>query len=418
MLFAMINEPVSNQNYPQKQISVYGWIMIFSVVTLAVIGLVMIFSVTGGQILSRYYHRNNLIPPQQPDILRFFMHHGVFLILGLVVAVTAAFLRPEFYRKTMKLGLFAAFGLLAAVLFLGENVNGARRWFRFGGFSLQPMEVAKVALILYLAVILEKRTEIMNDIYRGFVQPMIVVGAMVLLLLFQPDLGSAILFVTVALALLYIAGSRLIYFFMALLVVLPFTWYYVAAGWRLSKRIIPFLHPEYFQQGAAYQIIRSLDAFGSGGFSGWGLGNGPYKMEFLPEAHTDYIAAMIGQELGFVGIAFLILLYGLFLFAGIKIALRQRQTAFRMFLAMGMTLMIVFQAFINLSVVMNLIPSKGITLPFVSYGGSSMILSFAAAGLLLCIDRHTGIYAPVVEISKVRAKTPVGGNRRIGLSES
>ncbi|MBN2724935.1 MAG: cell division protein FtsW [Deltaproteobacteria bacterium] len=393
-----------NQTVIKKKFSLDGWMLIFAALSLSLIGLIMVFSVTGGQILSKYFHSNRVVSGSLPETTRFFFHQGVFLLVGISVTLIAMSLPPEFYRKSMKLGLFGAVLLLVAVSVFGENVNGARRWFRMGSISLQPMEIAKVALIIYLGVILEKRMAIMTDLWKGFAQPLFVVGIMVFFLLLQPDLGSAILFVSVAAALLYIAGSRLVYFLLAGVVLLPFSWYYVAAGWRLHKRIIPFLHPEYFKQGAAYQIIRSLDAFGSGETMGWGLGNGPYKMDFLPEAHTDYIAAMIGQELGFLGISFLISMYVLILIAGIRIALRQRGKTFRMFVAAGITLMIVFQAIINLSVVMNLIPSKGITLPFVSYGGSSLLLSFASLGLLLSIDRYNGIFQPEKSASKKRKK--------------
>ncbi len=373
---------------PTPRLSREGWLLLFAAMSLALYGLVMVFSVTAGQILARHYHTHRGLPSALPGTNRFLFIQGSFILAGFVAMAVAAWFRPATYKKLMVPGLLLALALLAGVLVFGQSVNGARRWYRFSFISLQPMEAAKIALIIYLAVILEKRSRIMKDIWKGFAQPMLVVGLMVFLLLKQNDFGSAVLFLTVATALLFMAGSRLYYFLLAAAAIIPLLWLYVAGGWRLSKRIIPFLYPEHFTQDAAYQIIRSLDAFGSGALSGFGLGNGPYKMEFLPEAHTDYIAAMIGQEFGFLGTVLLLLLYSLFFYAGIRIALRHRRNLFRFYVSVGISLTIILQAVINLSVVMNLIPSKGITLPFVSYGGSSILLSFLALGVLLSMDRH------------------------------
>jgi cell division protein FtsW len=385
----------------RNDLSIYGWILIFVTLALVSISLLMVYSVTSGQILSKFFHSRKALHGGLPNTSLFLIKQLIYIVLGIGVAFVTAFFTPEFYKSGVKVWLIIAVLLLIGVLLFGVNINGARRWFRLPGFSLQPMEVSKIAMILYLAVILEKRIHVLKEPWKGFGQPLMVTGFMIFLILLQPDLGSAILFIMVAITLLFLAGSKIYYFIMVALAGIPFLWYYVAAGWRLNKRIIPFLHPEQFKQGAAYQITRSLDAFGSGGVNGWGLGNGPYKMEFLPEAHTDYIAAMIGQELGFIGICFIIFLYAMFLFAGIKIALKNKQNLFRFLLSIGLTFMMVFQAIINLSVVMNLIPSKGITLPFISFGGSSMIISFVTLGILLSIDRY-----PVKEEVKIKKNKP------------
>ncbi|MGM0596176.1 MAG: FtsW/RodA/SpoVE family cell cycle protein [Myxococcota bacterium] len=368
-------------------ISKEGWLLIISAFILAALGLVMIFSVTSGQLLSKNFHSLKGFSKGVPSTTVFLYRHGIYLVIAFAGLLIASRLSPGFYKKYMKLGMFVSFALLVLVIFFGQQVNGARRWFRISYFSLQPMEIAKLALILYLAVILQKRFVILKDPWRGFGQPMVVTGFIILLLLIQNDFGSAMLFLTVAATLLFIAGSRLYYFVFAATAALPFLWYYVAAGWRLNKRIIPFLYPQYFKQEAAYQIIRSLDAYGSGGLTGFGLGNGPYKMDFLPEAHTDYIASMIGQEFGFFGSILIIILYGIIMYSGVKIAWRHHHDIFKFIVTLGVTLMLVFQAIINLSVVMNLIPSKGITLPFVSWGGNSLIMSFVSIGIIISIDR-------------------------------
>jgi cell division protein FtsW len=366
----------------------HGWMLILAALSLAALGLVMIFSVTGGLLLSKHYASMSRAATSTVNTRVFLVSQAVYIALGIAVATVAMLIPVWLTRKFVKPAILIAFLLLAGVLFFGANVNGAHRWYQFLGFSFQPMELAKIALILYLAYIIEKRLDLLSDPWKGFGQPLLITGLMIVLLLLQPDFGSAVLFLVVATLMLFVAGSKLYYFVLAAAVAMPLLWYYMVAGWRLSKRIIPFLHPEYFSQGASYQIIRSLDAFGSGGTWGYGLGEGPYKMDFLPEAHTDYIAAMIGQELGFAGVAFLILLYGMFLYAGVRIAWSHRESMFRFLMGLGLTLMLVLQALINLSVVMNLIPSKGITLPFVSFGGTSMLVSFLSLGMLLSLDRE------------------------------
>lgn len=368
-------------------------------------GLVMIFSVTGGLLLSKHYANFSRAAQSPANTHVFLVSQSIYIAAGILFASIAAFVPTWLVRKFVKIAIVLAFFMLATVLFFGVNVNGAHRWFQFAGFSFQPMEFSKIALILYLAYIIDKRYKLLEDPWKGFVQPLVVTTLMILLLLMQPDFGSAVLFLVVATMMLFAAGSRLVYFLLAGAVAMPFLWYYMVAGWRLSKRIIPFLHPEYFSQGASYQIIRSLDAFGSGGVWGYGLGEGPYKMDFLPEAHTDYIAAMIGQELGFAGIAFLIFLYCIFLYAGLRVALAHRRNLFRFLLGLGLTLMLVLQAIINLSVVMNLIPSKGITLPFVSFGGSSMLISYISLGMLINLDRET-IPASVVTTEELPESAP------------
>lgn len=366
----------------------HGWMLILAALALAALGLVMIFSVTGGLLLSKHYASMSRAATSTVNTRVFLVGQSIYIALGIAVAILAALVPVWLTRKLVKPAILLAFLLLVGVLILGVNVNGAHRWYQFMGVSFQPMELAKIALILYLAYIIEKRVDLLADPWKGFGQPLLITGLMIVLLLLQPDFGSAVLFLVVATLMLFVAGSKLYYFVLAAAVAMPLLWYYMVAGWRLSKRIIPFLHPEYFSQGASYQIIRSLDAFGSGGTWGYGLGEGPYKMDFLPEAHTDYIAAMIGQELGFVGVALLILLYGLFLYAGVRIAWSHRESMFRFLMGLGLTLMLVLQALINLSVVMNLIPSKGITLPFVSFGGTSMLVSFLSLGMLLSLDRE------------------------------
>jgi cell division protein FtsW len=406
---------IMNDISPHKQtpsLSIEGWILLFASLSLAIYGLVMVFSVTGGQILTRHFHSNHGAVSSLPNTNRFLYLQGGYILLGIIAMSIGAWFSPKFYKRFMVPALIFSILLLVGVLFFGQSINGARRWYRISFFSLQPMELAKITLIIYLAVILEKRFRSMNDIWKGFGQPLLVVGLIVFLLLKQNDFGSAFLFLVVGSALLFIAGSKISWFIMAGTIIMPVLWLYVAGGWRLGKRIIPFLYPQHFKQDAAYQIIRSLDAFGSGGASGFGLGNGPYKMEFLPEAHTDYIAAMIGQELGFLGTFILITLYGLFLYAGIKIAWKNRTNLFRMYVTIGITLMIVLQAIFNLSVVMNLIPSKGITLPFVSYGGSSILLSFMALGILLSMDRHP--QEELLPQQSINPKTKIIGKK--GLS--
>jgi cell division protein FtsW len=276
--------------------------------------------------------------------------------------------------------------LLISVFFL-DRTHNTHRWIHAGGFSLQPSELAKPALILFLAYFLEGRTRTMDD-WRSTLAPAAAPVLMLLgLIVLQPDLGTAIACAGIAACILYVAGMRLRYFayaFGASLVPLYFLIFHVS--WR-RDRILAFLNPYADRQKTGFHIIQSLIAVGTGGITGTGLMEGKQKLFYLPEPHTDFIFAVTAEELGLVGAIFVVTLFAIFLWRGMRASWRT-ENVFGRYLAVGITSMVVLQAFINISVVLGMMPTKGIPLPLVSYGGSSLFVTLACVGVLLNITKQ------------------------------
>ena len=284
-------------------------------------------------------------------------------------------------------GIFLAFVLLVIVLMTDAHQH-TNRWLRWGPFSVQPSEFAKLMLVLFLAYFLEKRRQRVNDFFRTLLPALVMIGLVVGLILREPDLGTPIVIVLIASMMFFLAGLRLRYFFYLLLGSLPALYLLIfRVGYRRS-RILSFLDPYADPQGSGFQIIQSFIAIGTGGLTGLGLMNGKQKLFFLPTPHTDFIFSVIAEELGLAGVALLIGLFGLYFWRGWRASLLAPDD-FGRYLAAGLTIMIVGQALVNISVVLGLIPPKGIPLPFISYGGSSLVCSMAAAGILLNITQHT-----------------------------
>ncbi len=277
--------------------------------------------------------------------------------------------------------------MLISVFFL-DRAHNTHRWIHFGGFSFQPSEVAKVALILFLAFFLESRINAMND-WRNTLLPAVLPTVMFLgLIVFQPDLGTAIACAAITACMLFVAGLDvrwLGYAFAASLLPLYFLIFHVAYR---RDRILAFLNPYSDPQGKGFHIIQSLIAVSTGGITGLGFMEGKQKLFYLPEPHTDFIFAVTAEELGLLGSLVVLLLFGIFLWRGVRTALRT-QDMFGRLLAVGITSMVVVQAFINMSVVLGIMPTKGIPLPFVSYGGSSLFVTLACVGVLLNITKQT-----------------------------
>ncbi|MGH9916336.1 MAG: putative lipid II flippase FtsW, partial [Pyrinomonadaceae bacterium] len=292
--------------------------------------------------------------------------------------------------------------LLLLVVLEFPRINGAHRWIRFRGFSMQPSELAKTALILFLAHFLSRRLELYGvrpvkdavyelPFFRGFVPCLFVTGLLAGLIVIEPDLGTALMLCAACLILTLISGVRLRYLLMAsapaLLGVLSLL---VFVPWRM-KRLVMFLDPWADPQGSGYQVVQSLIAVGTGGTGGAGFAGGKQKFFFLPFAHSDFIFSVIGEELGLIGAAVVILLFGLLLWRGLRISLRAPD-AFGMLLGIGIVTMIVTQALLNISVVLSLVPTKGIPLPFISYGGSSIVPMLFSIGVLLNISRYSNLH--------------------------
>jgi cell division protein FtsW len=359
-----------------KRVSVDRWL--FTVTMLLVfVGLVMVFSASAVMARERF-----------GSPYAFLLKQLVWAAAGLVAMVVA--MQVDYRKYKHPALVFSFLGittlLLISVFFLDRSHN-THRWFRVGGFSFQPSELAKPVLILFLAYFLEARTKVMDD-WRNTLAPaaapvLVLLGLIVL----QPDLGTAIACAGIAACILYVAGMRLRYFayaFGASLVPLYFLIFHVS--WR-RDRILAFLNPYADRQKTGFHIIQSLIAVGTGGITGTGLMEGKQKLFYLPEPHTDFIFAVTAEELGLLGAMFVVTLFAIFLWRGMRVSWRT-EDIFGRYLAVGITSMVVLQAFINISVVLGMMPTKGIPLPLVSYGGSSLFVTLACVGVLLNITKQ------------------------------
>lgn len=305
-------------------------------------------------------------------------------LIGMAVAMKLG------YRRMARLAypmLVIAVLLLIAVLIpgIGTKVGGAKRWIRFPGVSIQPAEIAKVAWVVYLSYSLAKKREKVQHFSIGFLPHLGIAAVLVTLCMLEPDFGSSVALLFLMFVMLFAAGARLSWLVGSVLLAIPFAWTAIATSEYRMKRITAFLDPWSNRQGSGYQVAESLMSIGSGGTTGLGLGDGRQKLFFLPEAHTDFIFSIIGEELGLFGVAALLSLYALIIWRGIRASLNATEP-FGTYLGLGLTSLIGFQAVVNMSVAMGLVPTKGLTLPFISYGGSSLIVLMGAAGLLLSIS--------------------------------
>jgi cell division protein FtsW len=275
---------------------------------------------------------------------------------------------------------------LVAVLF-GPPVNNARRWFAIGGLGIQPSEMAKLSAIVFIAALLERRMQRINEIGYALAPICLVVAMLVGLILLQPDFGTAMSLALIAAVMVFAAGLSYAYVFGAILAVLPLVAVLVMGSAYRRRRLFAFLNPWDDPLGDGFQIIQSLIAVGTGGLTGRGLMNGVQKLFYLPEAHSDFIYAVISEELGLVGATAVLICFCVLTWRGLRIALRAPD-AFGAYLALGLTTMVAVQAFVNMSVVLGLLPTKGIPLPFVSTGGSSLLMNLIGMGVLLNVSQH------------------------------
>jgi cell division protein FtsW len=346
------------------------------VIALVVLGLVMVYSssaITAQEKLGDSFHY----------LKRQVMAAGV----GLVVMVLAMRIG---YRKFALLAyplLFASVGALVLVLMpgIGSTIGGARRWIRGPGFSLQPAELVKFAWVVYLAFSLAKKAEKVTRFTIGFVPHLLMMGLLVALCMAEPDFGSSVALIFILFVLLFVAGAKLSYLVGSVLLGIPIAYHAIASSPYRMQRVLGFLDPWAHRHDVGYQVAESLISIGSGGLLGLGLGDGRQKLFFLPEAHTDFIFAMVGEELGLVGVAVVISLYGMIIWRGIRASLAASEP-FGTYLGVGLTSLIAFQAILNMCVAMGLVPTKGLTLPFVSYGGTSLVVMMGSAGVLLSIS--------------------------------
>jgi len=267
---------------------------------------------------------------------------------------------------------------LLLVLAFGPHINGARRWLTFGFFSIQPTEMAKLAVVLYLAAFLSNPNRRITDWRRGFLPPVVVVGSLCILIVVEPDFGSIVVIGLVGVCMMFLAGARLRHLiFLGLPMILGF-FVLIRISPERWERFTTFLNPFEDRENAGYQLVQSILALENGGIFGVGLGQGTQKLLYLPEAHTDFVLALVGEELGLIGTLGLLGLFVILLAPDV----------FGRFLALGITLLLTMQAMINAGVVSGMLPTKGLTLPLVSYGGSSLLTTMLAIGILLSIARH------------------------------
>jgi cell division protein FtsW len=352
---------------------------------LALVGLVMVFSASAVVAGSRFH-----------DYIYFLKRQLAWLGFGFLLLYLASRLDYTVWRRMALPILIVTTFLLIIVLIPGVGVmaKGARRWLRYGPISIQPAEMIKVVVVLYLAAYLTRKEDRVTDFTTGFLPPLIVVGLLAGLVLLQPDLGTVVVVGLVTLSMLFLGGARLAHIFgMAMLAVPAVAVLIWRSPYRL-QRLMTFLEPWKDPTGAGFQVNQSFLAFGSGGLLGVGLGESKQKLFFLPEAHTDFVLALVGEELGLVGASAIMVLYAVLVLKGLQIAGRAREP-FGRHLAHGITLLIGLQALINAGVVTGMLPTKGLTLPLVSYGGSSLLVSLLAIGILLAIsrDRQGGRHA-------------------------
>ncbi len=319
----------------------------------------------------------------------FLLKQAVWAAAGLLAMLVA--MKTDYRRLKHPAVVFSLLGvttlMLISVFFL-DRAHNTHRWIHWGAFSFQPSELAKPALILFLAYFLETRTKSMDD-WRNTLAPAVIPTVIFLgLIVFQPDLGTAIACGGITVCILYVAGTRLRYFGYAFLASIPALYVLIFHVAYRRDRILAFLNPYADPQGRGFHMIQSLIAVSTGGITGLGLMEGKQKLFYLPEPHTDFIYAVTAEEFGLLGSVFVAALFAVFLWRGLRTAIRT-DDMFGKFLAVGITSMVVLQAFINISVVLGLMPTKGIPLPFVSYGGSSLFVTLACVGVLLNITRQT-----------------------------
>ncbi len=346
--------------------------------TLIAIGVIMIYSASAVY-ASTYY--------QSPA--HFLWRHLISVLIGSIAFLFFMSVDPNLLRKYSRFLITISIFMLILVFvpFIGRSAGGARRWVQLAFLNFQPVEYAKLALCVYLSDYLaRKQVVISSGSIFIFLAPFAICAAMGLLTLAQPDLGSCAFMMSMAALLFFLAGIRPVFVIAAaIMAVSALVFLIMAAPYRMS-RIAAYLNPWSDPQGSGFQIIQSFLAFGLGGIQGAGLGQSTQKLFYLPQSHTDFIFSIIGEELGLLGSCTVVALYGFFFFFGMKIVENLRET-FSKLLATSLVFLITLQALLNLLVAVGLIPTKGLPLPFISYGGSALVLHMASVGLLISLDR-------------------------------
>jgi cell division protein FtsW len=348
---------------------------------LVILGIIMIYSASA-HLAAKRYHNSFFFAQKQV----------AFAFFGTLAMIGFRFFPYQNLQKKVYWLLGGALLALMLVLIpgIGSRMGGASRWFRFFGISLQPAEFAKLILVIFLASSMARHQEIMKDLFKGFLFHWGVVGVFIVLVILEPDLGMAITMALITGIMLFVGGVRVRHLLVSIIPVIPLAYLLV---WRVPyrrMRVLSYMDPWKDPLGSGFHLKHSFLAFGSGGLTGQGLGGSQQKLFYLPEPHTDFIFSIVGEELGFIGVAIIAALYLVLIIKSLKLAMKVRDL-FGTYLVVGITVMIGFQALINMLVVMGLLPTKGLPLPFLSYGGSSLLLNMICIGILMNITaQHQG----------------------------
>lgn len=352
--------------------------LFITVILLATFGIIMIYSASNIWALYKFN-----------DAFKFVKHQGLFFIIGLFLLVFISRVKYTKYYEKANIILFTVLILLILVIIpgIGTVRNGSRSWFGIGSFGLQPSEAAKIALIIFTSKYLVNNERNLKDIKKGLLPILGIIFLVFGLIMLQPDFGTGVIIVISTIGLLFIGGVNFKFFIrLGILGVIGVVVLILIAPYRL-ERILSFLNPWSDPLGSGFQIIQSLYAIGPGGLFGYGFLNSRQKHFYLPEPQTDFIFSIISEEFGFMGVLIVTSLFLIVIVRGFKIA-RKSDELFGKYLAFGITFQIAFQAILNLMVVVGLIPVTGVTLPFLSYGGSSLLITLCSIGILLNISRY------------------------------
>lgn len=353
----------------------YDLKLLFPVLFLTGIGIIMVYSASSALAVEKFGNAYYFVKRQ-----------ALFTLSGLAVLLICKHFNHQLLRRLVYPLLVVALLLLIAVQIpgIGYSAGGATRWLRFGLISFQPSEFARFAMIVYLAYSLSKKQEQIKEFSIGFMPHVVVLGIFTILIMMQPDFGSSVILATITWMMMFVGGVRTKHLALPLAGILPVAYWVMSTAEYRMKRLMTFLNPWESPRGEGYQIIHSLMAFGTGGLWGTGLGKGYQKLFYLPEPHTDFIFSVVGEELGLAGVLLILGTYAIILRQGITIA-RNTRDRFGSLMAMGVTMAIGLQVCINMGVALGLLPTKGLTLPFLSYGGTSLLLNMASIGILMNI---------------------------------
>ncbi len=355
------------------------YILLIAVIVISIFGVIMIYS--SSNIWAEYKFN---------DAFKYLKNQSIFLIIGIILMIIISKIPYTYYLDKANILLLVCFFLLILVLIpgIGSVRNGSRSWFGIGGFGIQPSEFMKLSLIIFTSKYLAKNEKNMYNIKKGVLPILLVTLLVFALIMLEPDFGTGVIIVMSVVGLLFVSGVDIKFFLIAFIFgAIGAVILIVAAPYRF-KRILSFINPWSDPLGTGFQAIQSLFAIGPGGLLGLGLGNSIQKHFYLPEPQTDFIFAIISEELGFLGIIIVSALFLTIIYRGIKISLNSKDH-FSKYLAFGIIFQLSFQTLLNLMVVVSLIPITGVTLPFLSYGGSSLLITLCEMGILLNISRYT-----------------------------